>query len=204
MATWAPAKKDTLEALATEILHSYGVGRTIIAIDGASGPATAVFADELAAALRGVGRNVFRASIDDFQRSHPAHSSPDDRAASHYSDGYDYSLLTRVLIDPFKAAGSTGFVLAGWDSVRQAPIQPKWMSAQADAILIIDGAFLNRPELAGLWNYSVWLDTPPADGADETAADRLYAAEVRPRTAATAIIDNRDTEHPRRVFADSC
>jgi uridine kinase len=89
-------------------------------------------------------------------------------------------------------------VLAGYDSVRRQPIEPKWQTAPDDAVLIVEGVFLNRPELRGLWSYSVWLDS--GDLKPQTA----YAKESKPRTTATAIVNNSDPEHPRRNFADSC
>ncbi|TXN32794.1 uridine kinase [Lacisediminihabitans profunda] len=209
MARWAPEKKDQLEALAGEILHHYGSGRAIVAIDGSSTAGTAEFAAALADAMRDAGHKVFVASIRDFRKTHARRESQSaETAESFYRDAFDYSVLTRVLIDPFRASGSTGFVLAAYDEKRDAPLPPKWMTAGKDAILIVEGVFLNRRELAGLWNYSVWLDVPrPEDEGGESAeqgADALYLEEANPRAAAVAIIDNRDVDHPRRVFADAC
>jgi uridine kinase len=118
-----------------------------------------------------------------------------------YTDGYDHSLLRRVLIDPFPTGGSTGYALTGFDAERDEPVfQPKWKSAGHDAILIVDGPFLNRPELSGIWNYSIWLEDPSSEDEFDTA----YLAAETPSARATAIYDNSDPEHPRRIFADSC
>ncbi len=216
MARWAPEKKDQLAALADEILHNYGKGRALVAVDGRHGAGQAEFADGLAETLEARGARVFRARIDDFFRPR----ADRERAGwldgkAEYREAYDYSLLRRVLVDPFHTGGSTGFVLTGFDELRDQPVfQPKWMSAGFDAILIVDGVFLLRPELANMWNYSIWLTTPllVADGeSDSTAeiardveADVAYLADVNPSAKATAIMDNRDPEHPRRVFEDSC
>jgi uridine kinase len=195
MAKWAPAKKDTMEALASEILHNYRHGRAIIAVDGRRGSGMNEFADALAAALQAQGHSAFHASVEDFQRPRA------ERVGALYSDGYDYSLLRRVLIDPFRTAGSTGFALKGFDAGRDEPVyQPKWKSAGADAALIIDGPFLNRPELSGIWNYSIWLEDPSVEDEFDTA----YLAAETPSARATAIYDNSAPEHPRRIFADSC
>ena len=211
MAGWTPQLKDQFESLSSEIRHNYAQGRAMVAVDGRHGAGQSDFADGLAEVLRLDGVHVFRASIDDFFRPHR------DRERSgwfdpvaHYREAYDYSLFRRVLTDPFHTAGSTGFVLAGFDEERDQPIyQPKWATAGPDAVLIVDGVFLNRPELAGLWNYSVWLSTAPIASDDELVArnadaDVAYAAEVDPAERATAIIENQDPEHPSRVFADSC
>jgi uridine kinase len=233
MARWAPLKKDQLEALAKEILHNYGHGRAIVAVDGPTGTGTRQFADDLAATVRALGHEVFRASIEDFHtprslRERNGRFSP----SALYEDGYDYSVLQRVLLDPFRATSGTGFVLAAFDANRDAPFQSKWTTASPDALLIIDGLFLNRKQLAGFWNYSVWLESsretadaavvegetgarqtvggePPAGELSEEAqrdrgADALYWVDAEPRGVATAIIDNNDPEHPRRIFADSC
>lgn len=185
-----------MEALGNEILHNYGQGRAIIAVDGRREAGTRQFADDLAEVLRAAGHTTFHASIEDFH--HPRAR----RADGLYTDGYDYSLFRRVLIDPFRTAGSTGFALTGFDAVRDEPVfQPKWKSAGQDAILIVDGVFLNRPELSGIWNYSIWVETP-AETGDEF--DQVYLDSVNPSAVATAIYDNADQEHPRRIFADSC
>ncbi len=65
---------------------------------------------------------------------------------------------------------------------------------------IVSGEFLQVPGLAGRWRFSVWVEGAGEDSS--AAAD--YLREVGPRAKATAIIDNRDPEHPRRRFADSC
>lgn len=205
MARWAPEKSDTLEALAAEILHNYGVGRAIVAVDGTSRAGTGAFADALAEELRTGGHKVFRASIDNFRKPLTAWENQDHESAdAYYAEAFDYSVFRRVLIDPFRASGSTGFVLAAYDAKRETAIQSKWMSAGSDAILVVDGCFLNREQLSGLWNYSIFIEVPVDESTVEGMADALYLADARPRAAAVAIIDNRDDEHPKRTFADSC
>jgi uridine kinase len=219
MARWAPEKKDQLDALAAEILHNYGSGRAIVAIDGFDGAGKTHFAEDLAAAITAAGHSVFRASLDDFHRSRAErHARGVDSAEGFYRDSFDYTTLRRVLIEPFKLGGSTAFVTASFDHHRDAAVPSKWRTGPKDAILVIDGIFINRPELRGLWNYSVWLDVPreiaeqrmaerdgPAEDSERyRGGQELYLAEANPREAAFAIIDNTDFEHPRRVFADAC
>lgn len=194
MAKWAPAKTDTLDALAREIVHNYPGGRVIVAVDGAAGIGTGPFADDLAAALRATGREVARASIETFRRGRGAGpqkaddqgsdgQAADDRGAHNGAD-WDSDAVRRDLVVPFRT-GTAG---------------------PAAAMLVVDGVFLHRPALSGVWNYSVWLEgTSPGAIPDVDAAEaERYAAESSPRTAASAIVDNGDPEHPRRVFADSC
>ncbi len=218
-------RRDLVRALASEILHNYGHGRTLVAVDGADGSGTKQFADDLAELFRFFGHAAFRASINDFYRTWSERDGHGrDTGASYYHDTIDYSLLRRVLIDPYRMGGSTGFVTAGFDRMSNTGFEPTWESGPPDAVLIVDGVFLNRPEMRGLWHYSLLLQVPdevafarldaasPGDGSAPAAvsnaalreAQELYVAESSPEAAATALIDNSDPRHPRRVFADSC
>jgi uridine kinase len=219
MAQWTPLKRDTLDSLADEFLHNYAKGRTLLAVDGIDGAGKRPFADALAERLGRGGHAVFRASIDRFHRPRAErYVRGEDSAEGYYRDSFDYELFRRVLVEPFKLGGSTGFVTAAFDVERDRQVEMDWKTGPQDATLVVDGAFLNRPELRGLWNWSIWLDA-----SDEQAAARLfeldgaagqspryaggqklYLAEANPRARASAIVDNTDPEHPRRVFADSC
>ena len=219
MARWQPDKKDALDALAAEIVALYAGGRVVVAIDGMDGAGKTHFADDLAVALTATGRSVFRASMDDFYRSKAErHARGAESPDGYYRDSFDYSTFRRVLLEPFRLGGSTAFVTAAFDHVRDLPVQAKWRTGPKDAMLVLDGIFLNRPELAGLWNYSVWLEVT-REIAEKRMLDRdgltgnaeryrggqdLYLSEVDPRTAASSMIDNSDFDHPRRMFADSC
>ena len=224
MTPWVPEKKDVLSALADDILHNYGKGRTIVAVDGIDVAGTASFADDLAHAMRLKGHAVFRASIEGFHRPRvDRYARGRDSPEGFYRDSYDYLTFQRSLIEPFRMGGSTGFVAAAFDVARDARVEPVWLTGPADAVLIVDGSFLNRPELRGLWNYSIWLEVAEYEATRRRAerdsaapsprperqlrysgAQALYEVESKPRTTATAIVNNTDADHPRRQFADSC
>ena len=139
-----------------------------------------------------------------------------------YRDSFDYATFRRVLIDPFRdgaqTAATTGFQLAAFDVVRDAPVESQWVTAPRDAVLIVDGIFLHRPELRDLWDWSVWLEVPAEvafarmalrDGSDPDPAapsnaryrdgQDLYFREAEPLAAASVVVDNSDLAHPRRI-----
>jgi len=219
MAIQVLSKSEVIAALSDEILHNYGKGRAIVAVDGLDGAGKTVFADALAEQL-GVGhRAVFRASIDDFHQSRARrYARGSDSAEGFYRDSYDYPTFKRMLTEPFRTGWIGSFNLRAFDLKRDVPFQPVWSSGPQDAILIVDGIFLNRPELRGIWNYSIWLEVDrkiaaqrvlARDGASGNAkrytdGQKLYLKEAKPREAATAIFDNNDFENPKRIFADSC
>jgi uridine kinase len=201
------SRRDLIEALAEEILHNYAHGRVIVAIDGVDSGATDAFGADLVELLKKRGHSAFAARMNDFVSPRERRQAwGADSAEVRYRNTYDYSVLRRVLLDPFKMGGSTGFVAAAYDLAREQQIQPKWLSAPEDAILVLSGEFLQRPELAGLWNFTAWLESPPAEPDDKlaAAARKLYAKDVKARESASAIIDNTNPERPLRVFADSC
>ena len=200
-------RTEFLRTIAAEILHNYGRGRTIIAIDGTDARGRADFADDLAAVFREDERHIFRASLRNFQHSRAEQQrlAPElpDTPERLYRIGYDYSALRRVLVEPFRMGGSTGFVTEEFDPDRDAWIQPTWQTAPADAILIIDGDYINRPELHGLWLYSVLLEGEPDSGSATDSAAR-YLAEVHPRDIVSAVVDTTNQQAPRRVLTDRC
>lgn len=218
------ATTSLLRELRDEVRSHYPAGRVIVAVDGVDGAGKTVFADAFAEVFAEQGDAVYRASVDGFHRPRAeryarGRTSPE----GFYRDSYDYATFRRVLIDPFRMGGSAGFQLSAFDLDRDQPVEAQWVTAPRDAVLVVDGIFLHRPELRGLWDWSVWLDVPfPAayarmalrDGSDPDPdaassaryreGQELYLRDARPRFAASAIVDNSDLQHPVRVFGDFC
>lgn len=189
-----------LRSIADEVLQHHGRGRMIVAIDGPLRSGKTELADDLAAVLAERDHAVFRASMEGFHRSREAQAVfGDDTPDRYYRYGFDESALRRVLVEPFRLAGSTAFVTRVWDPTRDAWVEPRWITGPEDAILVLDGRFVLRPRLTGLWDVRIALDGDPVDPADAIAY-----AESDPRLAASVVIDNSDPEHPRRRFFDSC
>ena len=222
MARWAPERRDVIAATVDEILGNYRRGRITIGVDGPDASGKTTLADDLAREFERRGLAAVRASIDGFHA--PAERRYRQGRYSRegcYRDSFQYDVFRRVLIEPFRLGGSTAFVTEAFDYVRDAPVEPKWRTGPADLFLIVDGVFLNRPELRGVWNYSIWVEAdatvraermllrdgiaPDSDAAERyRGAQELYERDAHPREAAIAIIDNTDPDHPRRVYADSC
>ena len=64
MAKWAPLKKDTLDALASEIMHNYGSGFALVAISAVETETATSFASELGDSLEAAGRTVSATVVD--------------------------------------------------------------------------------------------------------------------------------------------
>ncbi|MFC0681908.1 hypothetical protein ACFFGH_29085 [Lysobacter korlensis] len=203
MERWAPRRDDVLAEIAGEILHNYATGRTLVAVDGRHGSGQDEFADGLVTALRAAGAAAARLPIEAFAT----------RAEDAYRDGYDYDDFRDTAVKPFRSGEA---VLPELTDRVAPPGLPDELPA--DAVLVVDGVFLNRPELSGIWKHSVWLQVPQESteerlreaGTPEEMIERAKAAQARyrghldPTAKADTLVDNSDPEHPRRIFADSC
>jgi uridine kinase len=218
----ASAQRTALIASVADRVAALGPGRLRVAVDGLTGAGKTSFGHELAAALRGLGRATMRASMDDFK--HPwrhAREHGYDRVSGegYYRRAYDFGSARKLLLGPAGPSGSGEVVLCGHDPLTGADHRCTKISAPAGAILIVDSVFAFRPEYNDCWEFRIWLEVDPqtalrrgiardsaAEGHAEAArlhrdryhaAERIYLAEVDPRSLADVIIDNRDFKHPR-------
>ena len=121
-----------------------------------------------------VSRPVVRASADSFLQPRPlryrrGRESPE----GFYLDSIDLAKLGALLLAPF-AAGEP-FRRASLDVERDAPAHAPLEDAPHDAVLLLDGLFLHRPELRDRWDLSILLDVAP-----EVAAARLLQRDGKP------------------------
>jgi uridine kinase len=187
-----------------------------VAVDGIDGAGKTTFADELAQVLTAGGRTAIRASVDDFHRVR-AERYRRGRSSwlGFWLDSFDYPRLRAELLDPLGPGGSGRYRVAVHDLASDERLDLPWAQAPPSAVLVLDGLFLHRDELAGTWDFSVFLDVPfdisvarmaIRDGsADDPAAPSLhryvraqrhYFASCQPRQRATLVIDNSDLCHP--------
>lgn len=144
-----------------EILAAVAAGvpagdRVRVAVDGASGAGKTVFADELALALRRSGRPVLRASVDDFHRPRAErHRRGPYSPTGYWRDAYDHPRLVAELLEPFRAGRPVRPAVhdVRTDAYRDDPA----VAVPAATVLVVDGVFLLRDELASYWSFSIYL-----------------------------------------------
>jgi uridine kinase len=196
-----------------------------VAVDGVTAAGKTTFADELATALRNRGRPVVRLSMDGYHhRREHRYRQGRTSAIGYYQDGYDLTRFAESVLTPLGPSGDGRYVPAILDLGSDEPLQPEPAVAVPETALVVDGTFLQRRELAGLWDDVVFVDTDfdqaRARGvardrdllggpvAAETAytdryhaACRLYLDEIRPAAQASIVIDNNCLDRPvmRRI-----
>jgi uridine kinase len=192
-----------------------------VGVDGVDGAGKTVFADELAEAVRALGRPAVRASVDGFHQPRAGRyrlgkASPE----GYFADSYDYPLLREVLLDPLSPGGDGRYRAAAFDHRSDQTVDSPWEQAAGDAVLVFDGIFLHRQELRGYWDFSVFLDVSTEesvarcavrDGADPDLShpsnrryvkgQRLYLTQCRPASHASVVVDNQELSSPRLVSA---
>jgi uridine kinase len=207
-----------IATIASEVRAAAPVSFSRVAVDGVDGAGKTFFADELAAELCRAGRPVVRVSVDGFHnprevRYRRGRSDPE----GFFRDSYDYDRLISLVLEPLSPNGSGTYAPAAYDIVAERPVAPVTVQAPAGAILIIDGIFLHRDELAVYWDYSIWLDVPfdvsiprgaqrgpgfghadPAHPSNQRYVEgqRIYIRECLPEQRATVILDNTVLETP--------
>jgi uridine kinase len=201
-----------------DALLTVGEGeRVVVGLDGVDGAGKTVLARELAA-LVAPRREVHRVSVDGFHRVRADRHAGGNTAEGFYRDSYDHDAIRHRLVEPFREGEP--WVRAVHDVEAEAPVDavPE-PAAGPDALLLVDGIFLHRPELADLWDAGVWVEVPfevsvprgnarfgavgaqaadPASGANAryVGGQWLYLAEVDPARRVTWVLDNTDLDAP--------
>jgi uridine kinase len=180
----------------------------LVGIDGVDGSGKTTYAAALATELRAAGRDVHVVHEDDFLQPRSVRyrwgrHSPE----GFYRDTYDERALRAFVLDPLGPGGDRRVRFRAFDHVadRTSPSEPVLVGP--DDVVVVEGMFLHRAALDGVWDLSVFLDVPFAETARRMAArdgshpdpehpsmrryvggQRLYLAERAPRTRATYVV----------------
>jgi len=200
--------------LAGELVALHPDRRVAVAVDGVDGAGKTVLADQLADVV-GARRDVLRVSVDGFHRPRAERIARGRGPESFYEDSYDYVSFRRAVLEPFRAG--LPVTPAVNDVERDERVTPDSVPVGDDTLLLVDGIFLQRAELAGAWDAVVFVDVPFAvsvprgnarfgEGHDPdpeaepnrryVGGQRLYLAEADPRSRATWVLDNTDLDAP--------
>ncbi|RLQ01775.1 hypothetical protein EAD96_23465 [Micromonospora sp. BL1] len=213
-------RRDQLTDLLADAIGSVTVAHpTRVAVDGPPAAGKTTLADELAAVLRARGRYVIRATVDDFLFPRARRYRRGEFSAEGcYVDTHDHGALKRVLLDPLGPGGDRRFRRTVYDHATDTVLSPPLTTAPADAVLIVDGVFLLRPELVDRWELRVFVSTALDRTVDRAVirerevspradverrwrerylpAQRLYFATARPVEHADVVVHNDDPAQP--------
>ena len=216
--------KGTRDELLSRLAEAVGSATithpTRVAIDGPPAAGKTTLADELAVVLRAQSREVIRATAESFhlpraQRYRRGEFSPE----GCYHDSFDYDTLRRVLLDPLGPGGDRRYQHAVYDIGMDTALSQPVATASADAVLLLDGVFLLRPELIDRWDLRIFVSAAFERALDRgrirdqarlgsvaeverrfrdryIPAQQLYFATVRPADHADIIVHNDEPQRP--------
>ena len=213
-------REQLLAQLASMILSIQQPHPIRVAVDGIDAAGKTTLADELAARIETRRRAVLRASLDGFHhpramRYRRGRHSPE----GYYYDSFNYTALKDSLLLPLGPGGDRRCRLGIFDFRTDSPVNPSFHDAPADAVLLFDGVFLQRPELNPHWDYRIFLEVDfnvglqralQRDGSHFTSNQAIleryegryfpgqciYLQTVRPQQYAHVLIDNNDPGDP--------
>ena len=139
---------------------------------------------------------------------------------SYYDESYDYLAFRDFVLRPLGPGGNRRIRTAIFDSFHDVPVPEQWQAVPVNAILIVDGAYLQRAELRSECDYVIWLkvdaetvvyrarqrDVSWVGSADEVEhryrtrvlpTHALYESLLHPEAHADAVIDTTDLNAPR-------
>ena len=219
-------RSQLLDYLVNQIIEIKRPHSVRVALDGPDAAGKTTLAQELVAPLQERGRPIIRGSIDSFHN--PArirHARGLMSPEGYYHDSFNYRGLAQSLLTPLGPGGSRQFCAAIFDYRIDSEVPTVLHVAEENAILLFDGVFLLRPELAGFWDFAIFVDasfemtlaraqerdTAYLGSREEVRkryehryipGQKLYFAECRPSERAQVIIDNNDPLNPV-IISDS-
>ena len=186
----------------------------LVAVDGPDGAGKTTFADALAAATP--GRPADRASLDDFHHSRAHRHDTGRTGETVWGRSFDYEAVRRELLDPWRRGAGTSYRRRWHDLATDAQLDEPREVVPERGVLVVDGVFAQRPELAGVWDLVVYVEAPDdvrmarmaaRDGVPDDPdhpdqrryldAQAIYLAACHPRERADVVIDNTDPQRPR-------
>lgn len=202
----------------TQVLKSVPeFGRVVVAVDGVGASGKTTFATRLAEQA-GPRPTVLLHADDYFNPADVRHARGRLSAEGFWLDTYNYESLVSWALEPLTHAGSGLYRPAAFDRTTGANTCPDLVQAPAEALVIVEGVFLHRDELARFWDYSVFLDVSIEEanrrmtdrgGLDKAlapallrrynGAQALYFAHAQPWERASVVIDNTDPSNAKVI-----
>ncbi|MCC2308869.1 uridine kinase [Cellulomonas chengniuliangii] len=194
-----------------------GSGRALVAIDGVGGSGKTTFAETLADRVE--ARPVVVVHVDDFfNPSAVRHARGRESSEGFWLDAYNYDALASWTLGPLSAGGDGSYCPGSYDHARDSTVQPDRRMAPRDALVLVEGTFLHRDELARFWDFSIFLDVPFEEATRRMArrdavdpdvergrmrryvgAQQMYFACATPWERASLVVDNTDLDNPRII-----
>ena len=182
-------------------------------------------ADELGQRLAQRSVPVIRSTTDSFHNPRATRWAKGKLSpVGFYEDSHDLAALRDALLDPLSASPLGLCRTAIFDELSDSAIDEPAVTPEPDVVLLFDGLFLQRDELRGYWDFSIYVDAEARVAAQRirracencpqgplalvhltwwwTVLGRymngfaLYVKQCSPSSRADVVIDNNDLAEP--------
>jgi uridine kinase len=190
----------------------------IVGVTGIDASGKSTMTTLLAEELKRSGLSVEIVRLDDFHQSRAdRHPTEIPEPEQYFEHGFDFERLRNEILKPIRDNGILEASLVSLDLLEDAWTAERKYSVSRDTIVLLDGVFLFRPDIAHFLDLIIFLEVDakivleraqqrdvPAHGAEimqryETKylpAQRAYLEEYPSERNADVIIDNNDWENP--------
>ncbi len=217
-------RSQLLEQLSAHILSIKQDTPLRVAIDGIDAAGKTRLAKELSFQLRKSGRQIIQISLDNFhntreQRYRRGKESPE----GYYYDFFNYPEFINKVLQPLSPLGSRTDLKSWFNLKENLRTEEEWSTADENAIVLVDGIFLLRPELFDFWDVKILLDIHIETSLERAIerdlyqhgsiaainriyhlryipAQKIYYERCFPRQRADIIIHNDDFRNPDLHF----
>jgi uridine kinase len=194
----------------------------MLAVDGVDGAGKSEYSARLLSRLIEAGADAQVVHIDDFHRlTADRYRRGRESPEGFWLDSYDYDAFTSFVLQPLLIHRTGRFTPVFSDLDSDRLVQHPQLEARPGSVLIVEGIFLHRHELAWAWDWSIFLEVTTEESLsrmarrDGTSADphdprvrryvvgqALYLRQCHPAERANCVIENSDWRNPRVLRLD--
>ncbi|HDR8469332.1 TPA: hypothetical protein QC370_004587 [Bacillus cereus] len=217
-------RKQRIKEIADHIVKLNLTYPTRVGVSGITASGKTTFANELAEEIKKRGLPVTRASIDDFHNPRVIrYAKGKESARGYYEDAHDYPAFKERLLMPLGPNGNLQYETISHNLITDMSVHNEPLLATQNMILIVDGTFLLKKDVAYLFDYKIFVDTnfeiarkrgakreTEAFGSYEEAekiflnryhaACKLYIDEHNPKELADVLFENSKFDDPVVLF----
>ena len=185
----------------------------VVGINGIDGAGKTKFAEALETYLKAKGYPTQLIRLDDFHNPKAIRYAGDNQADNYYKKSFNISLIVEKLLSPIREKSELALKLKTLNLNTDKYENKREYIINQDTIVIFEGVFLFRKELAPYTDYKIFLDIPFEEckkraktrDLEEVVnkyddkyipAQKKYLEKYPPTKVADIIIDNTNWEYP--------
>jgi len=190
----------------------------VVGISGIDTAGKTKFAEALCQFLISKGSKVQTINLDDFHNPKAIRSFGNDQVNNYYNKGFDIQTIIEKLLIPINENGNFSVKLTLLNLHTDKYEIEKEFSFSKDTIIVFEGVFLFREELAPYIDYKIFIDIPLEESKNRAIirdvpifgekiikkydekylpAQKKYLEKFPPTKISDMVIDNINWEYPK-------